>query len=92
MTTRVVRSFLPVLRENPYAHARPRLPLLYATLRNLMKTMIAALISALRGEDRIAEELGAKFGMHYSGSTIRRYMIVRRRPRAKRTGHPHQQP
>ncbi len=37
------------------------------------------------GEDRIAEELAAKFGIHHSGSTIRRYMIVRRPPRARQT-------
>ncbi len=30
------------------------------------------------GEDKIAEELAAKFGIHHAGSTIRRYMIVRR--------------
>ena len=37
------------------------------------------------GEDRIAEELAAKFGIQHSGSTIRRYMIVRRPPRARQT-------
>jgi len=37
------------------------------------------------GEDRIAEELAAKFDFHHSGNTIRRYMIVRRPPRAKQT-------
>jgi putative transposase len=39
------------------------------------------------GEDKIVEELAAKFGIWHSGSTIRRYMIVRRPPRAKQTGH-----
>ena len=37
------------------------------------------------GEDKIAEEFDAKFGIHHSASTIRRYMIVRRPPRAKQT-------
>ena len=37
------------------------------------------------GENKIAEELAAKFGIHHSGSTIRRYMIVRRPPRTKQT-------
>ena len=37
------------------------------------------------GEDKIAEELAAKFGIQHSGSTIRRYMIVCRPPRAKQT-------
>ncbi len=35
------------------------------------------------GEDRIAEELVAKFGVNHSGSTIRRYMVPRR-PRPPR--------
>jgi putative transposase len=37
------------------------------------------------GEDKIAEELEAKFGVHHAGSTVRQYMIVRRPPRAKQT-------
>ena len=32
------------------------------------------------GEDKIAEELAAKFGISHSGSTIRRYMVTRSRP------------
>jgi putative transposase len=32
------------------------------------------------GEDKIVEELAAKFGVNHSGSTIRRYMAPRRRP------------
>ena len=32
------------------------------------------------GEDKIAEELAAKFGVHHSASTIRRYMLPRNRP------------
>ena len=35
-------------------------------------------VPRLRGEDRIAEELTAKFGIHHSGSTVRRYMVKRR--------------
>ena len=35
------------------------------------------------GEDRIVEELAAKFGIHHSGSTVRRYMVPRR-PRPPR--------
>jgi putative transposase len=38
------------------------------------------------GEDRIAEELVAKFGIRHSASTIRRYMVPR--PRRPRTGQP----
>ena len=38
------------------------------------------------GEDKIAEELAAKFGIKHSGSTIRRYMAPRRsRPRGGQT-------
>jgi hypothetical protein len=38
------------------------------------------------GEDRIAEELAAKFGVSHSSSTIRRYMVPRERPpREKQT-------
>ena len=38
------------------------------------------------GEDRIVEELAAKFGVTHSSSTIRRYMVPRERPpRAKHT-------
>jgi putative transposase len=38
------------------------------------------------GEDKIAEELAAKFGISYSGSTIRRYMVARSRsPRGSQT-------
>jgi len=38
------------------------------------------------GEDKIAEELAAKFGVHHSGSTIRRYMVPRHRsPRGNQT-------
>lgn len=37
------------------------------------------------GEDKIAEELTAKFGVHHAGSTVRQYMIVRRPPRARQT-------
>ena len=32
------------------------------------------------GEDKIVEELAAKFGIHHSGSTIRRYMVPRCKP------------
>ena len=32
------------------------------------------------GEDKILEELAAKFSINHSGSTIRRYMVARRRP------------
>ena len=37
------------------------------------------------GEDKIAEELAAKFGIQHSGSTIRRYMVPRGRPRRGQT-------
>ncbi len=37
------------------------------------------------GEDKIAQELAAKFGVNHSGSTIRRYMVPRR-PRPPRGG------
>ena len=38
------------------------------------------------GVDKIAEELAAKFGVHHSGSTMRRYMVPRRRaPRGDQT-------
>ena len=30
------------------------------------------------GEDKITEELAAKFGVHHSPSTVRRYMVPRR--------------
>jgi hypothetical protein len=36
------------------------------------------------GEDKIAEELAAKFGIWHSGSTVRRY-IVSRTPRGDET-------
>jgi putative transposase len=39
------------------------------------------------GEDKIAEELAAKFGIHHTGSTVRRYMTARRPPRARQTWH-----
>ena len=40
------------------------------------------------GEDRIAEELTAKFGIAHSPSTIRRYMVPRRgSPRGNQTWH-----
>jgi putative transposase len=40
------------------------------------------------GEDKIAEEFAAKFGIHHSASTIRRYMIRRTDgPRKTRTWH-----
>ena len=40
------------------------------------------------GEDKIAEELAAKFGIQHSASTIRRYMVPRRRvPRGDQTWH-----
>jgi hypothetical protein len=32
------------------------------------------------GEDRIADELAVKLGVHHSTSTIRRYMVRRREP------------
>jgi putative transposase len=38
------------------------------------------------GEDRISEELSAKFGVSHSGSTVRRYMVSRRKgPRGDQT-------
>ena len=37
------------------------------------------------GEDRIAEELAIKLGVKHSTSTIRRYMVKRRRPRGGQT-------
>ena len=38
------------------------------------------------GEDKIAEELAAKFGIHHSGSTIRKYMVPRgRKPHGDQT-------
>jgi hypothetical protein len=37
------------------------------------------------GEDRIAEALAIKLGMNHSTSTIRRYMVRRRRPRGGQT-------
>jgi len=38
------------------------------------------------GEDKIAEELAAKFGISHSGSTVRKYMVPRRRlPRGDQT-------
>lgn len=40
------------------------------------------------GEDRIAEEFDAKFGIHHSASTIRRYMVQRTDgPRKTQTWH-----
>jgi len=37
------------------------------------------------GEDRIAEELAIKLGVHHSTSTIRRYMVRQRKPRGGQT-------
>lgn len=37
------------------------------------------------GEDRIAEELAIKLGVHHSTSTIRKYMVSRRKPRDGQT-------
>jgi putative transposase len=37
------------------------------------------------GEDRIAEELAVKLGVKHSTSTIRRYMLLRRKPRGGQT-------
>jgi putative transposase len=37
------------------------------------------------GEDRIAEELAIKLGIRHSTSTIRRYMVSRRKPRGGQT-------
>jgi putative transposase len=37
------------------------------------------------GEDRIAEELAIKLGVRHSTSTIRRYMVSRRKPRGAQT-------
>ena len=37
------------------------------------------------GEDRIAEELAIKLGVHHSTSTIRKYMVSRREPRDDQT-------
>jgi putative transposase len=37
------------------------------------------------GEDRIAEELAMKLGVHHSTSTIRRYMVRQRKPRGGQT-------
>lgn len=48
----------------------------------------AALIRPEWGEDKIAEEFDAKFGIHHSASTIRRYMVQRfDGPRKTQTWH-----
>jgi transposase InsO family protein len=40
------------------------------------------------GEDKIVEELAAKFGIDHSGSTVRRYMVARGKPpRSGQTWH-----
>ena len=59
-------------RSQPGAIGRPRIP----------RTHIGFIQRISRthpewGEDRIAEELAAKLGVHHSGSTVRRYMVPR---------------
>ena len=59
---------------------RPRIPRRHI---NLIKRISAD--HPEWGEDKIAHELAAKFDINHSGSTVRRYMVPRGRPRRGQT-------
>ena len=54
---------------------RPRIPMLHIHFIRRISTDHPEW-----GEDKIAEELAAKFGVSHSGSTVRQYMVPRRCP------------
>jgi putative transposase len=74
------RGFQRYWRWNSGKPGRPRIPAEHiAFIRRISSDQPGW------GEDRIAEDLAIKLGVHHSTSTIRRYMVRRREPRGGQT-------
>ncbi len=74
------RGFQRYWRWRSHKSGRPPIPMEHIALIRRISSDHAEW-----GEDRIAEELAIKLGVHHSTSTIRKYMVSRRKPRDGQT-------